>query len=76
MLPLGPDGVSIDSAPQDLGGEIRNASEDLHPVLADLLFPDEASLRVGRCLVPVVRSEAGDQGLQVVGVGRLIQAVH
>ena len=75
VLPLAPHGVSVYRHAGHLGGDVGDSGEDLRPVAAYLLGPDESPLGMYRCLVAVVRREARHDSVEVMRVRGSAQSV-
>jgi hypothetical protein len=64
--PFAPLLLSKNGEMEDLGPEVRNALEELRPVLPDLAPAAEGSRRMGRLVTSVILIEAGKLSLQVM----------
>jgi hypothetical protein len=69
-LPLRPQHIAVQDAPEHPGGDVGHEREDLLPVAPDLAAAGEPLGRVGRGLVTVADGETALQGIQVVPVNR------
>jgi hypothetical protein len=74
VFPLAPDFIAVDRRAQHLRGDVGDCGEDPFPVPTDLLAAGEATLRMCRRLVPIVRRKAGHHPVYVVSIGRALEA--